>query len=95
MARISLHWSTRRLSQRHIAENKKEHYVPRFLLKRFSKDDRSINPYNIKSQRTITGANLKNPVLLGLSIPARTGHKDAEVRAEMLDALAAWIESVG
>jgi hypothetical protein len=24
-----------------------------------------------------------------------TGRKDAEVRAEMLDALAAWIESVG
>ena len=25
-------------------------------------------------------------------VPARTGRKDAEVRAEMLDALAAWIE---
>ena len=27
-------------------------------------------------------------------VPARTGRKDAEVRAEMLDALAAWIEQV-
>jgi hypothetical protein len=25
-------------------------------------------------------------------VPARTGRKDAEVRAEMLDALAPWIE---
>jgi hypothetical protein len=25
-------------------------------------------------------------------VPARTGRKDAEVRAEMLDALATWIE---
>ena len=25
-------------------------------------------------------------------VPARTGRKDAEVRAEMLDALAAWID---
>jgi predicted alpha/beta-hydrolase family hydrolase len=28
-------------------------------------------------------------------VPARTGRKDAEVRFEMLDALGAWIESVG
>ena len=27
-------------------------------------------------------------------VPARTGRKDAEVRAEMLDALAAWIDGV-
>jgi hypothetical protein len=27
-------------------------------------------------------------------VPARTGRKDAEVRAEALDALAAWIETV-
>jgi hypothetical protein len=27
-------------------------------------------------------------------VPARTGRKDAEVRAELLDALAAWISSV-
>ena len=25
-------------------------------------------------------------------VPARTGRKDAEVRAELLDALAAWVE---
>jgi len=27
-------------------------------------------------------------------VPARTGRTDDEIRAEMLDALAAWIESV-
>ena len=27
-------------------------------------------------------------------VPARTGRKDAEVRAEMLDALSGWIEGV-
>jgi uncharacterized protein len=27
-------------------------------------------------------------------VPARSGRKDAEVRAELLDALAAWIETV-
>jgi uncharacterized protein len=27
-------------------------------------------------------------------VPARTGRQDAEVRAEMLDTLAAWIETV-
>ncbi len=27
-------------------------------------------------------------------VPARTGRKDAQVRAEMLDALAAWIDGI-
>jgi len=27
-------------------------------------------------------------------VPARSGRKDAEVRAEVLDALAAWVETV-
>ena len=27
-------------------------------------------------------------------VPARSGRRDADVRAEMMDALAAWIESV-
>jgi uncharacterized protein len=27
-------------------------------------------------------------------VPARTGRKDADVRAEMLDALAGWIEAL-
>jgi hypothetical protein len=28
-------------------------------------------------------------VVIGFHVPARTGHKDVEVRAEMVDALAA------
>ena len=27
-------------------------------------------------------------------VPARTGRRDAELRSEMLDALAAWVETV-
>lgn len=43
-----------------MPENKKHHYVPRFLLKRFSTDGKSINLWNIKSKRKIISANLKN-----------------------------------
>lgn len=40
--------------------NKKHHYVPRFYLKRFSPDARSINLYNFQLASAIVGANLKN-----------------------------------
>ena len=43
-----------------MAEKKKQHYVPRFYLKRFSSDGKSINLYNLKSSKTILQANLKN-----------------------------------
>lgn len=43
-----------------MAENKKHHYVPRFYLKRFSSNGKSINLYNIKSSKTILEGNLKN-----------------------------------
>ena len=40
--------------------NKKHHFVPRFYLKRFSPDGKSINLYNIPNSRRILRANLKN-----------------------------------
>src|SRR5687768_13502617 len=43
-----------------MPQNKKQHYVPKFLLRRFSTDKKSINLYNIKSKRKITNANLSN-----------------------------------
>ena len=43
-----------------MPENKKHHYVPRFYLKRFSKNLKSINLWNIGSEKKIIGANLKN-----------------------------------
>src|ERR1700676_408543 len=43
-----------------MPSNKKQHYVPRFYLRRFSSDGTSINLYNIPSNRRILRANLKN-----------------------------------
>lgn len=42
-----------------MANNKKHHYVPVFYLKRFSKDGRSVNLWNINSGKRIVNANLK------------------------------------
>jgi hypothetical protein len=43
-----------------MTDNKKHHYVPKFYLKRFSTDGRSINLYNLKSTKKIIKANLSN-----------------------------------
>ncbi len=43
-----------------MPENKKHHYVPRFYLKRFSYNKKSISLYNLTSKRKIKNANLKN-----------------------------------
>lgn len=43
-----------------MPNNKKHHYVPRFYLKRFSADGKSIHLYNLKSGRTVHHANLSN-----------------------------------
>ena len=44
-----------------MPEKKKQHYVPRFYLKLFSNaSGKSINLYNIKGNRNIKNANLKN-----------------------------------
>lgn len=40
--------------------NKKHHFVPRFYLKRFSADGRSINLYNLRSRRSVSRARLRN-----------------------------------
>ena len=42
-----------------MPENKKHHYVPRFYLKRFSQDKKSICLYNLKSEKKIIRAKLK------------------------------------
>jgi uncharacterized protein DUF4238 len=42
-----------------MAQNKRHHYVPRFYLKNFSSDGKSINLWNLPSQKKILGANLK------------------------------------
>lgn len=41
-----------------MAEYKKHHYVPKFHLKRFSKNNRTINIYNIKSDQEILDAGI-------------------------------------
>ena len=43
-----------------MPNNKKHHYVPRFYLKRFSSDGRSICLWNIKNKMKVVSANLKN-----------------------------------
>ena len=43
-----------------MPQNKKHHYVPRFYLKRFSSDGKSINIWNIRKKQKIYSANLKN-----------------------------------
>lgn len=43
-----------------MAKNKRQHFVPRFYLRRYSKDGKSINIWNIRRQLKIVNANLKN-----------------------------------
>lgn len=43
-----------------MAEHKKHHYVPRFYLKLFSENGRSINLFNIRTQRSVIDGGLKN-----------------------------------
>lgn len=43
-----------------VAEHKKHHYVPRFYLKLFSENGRSINLFNIRTQRSVLDGALKN-----------------------------------
>ena len=43
-----------------MAANKKHHYVPRFYLRHFTTDGRSLSLYNIGRDRVIGNANLKN-----------------------------------
>ena len=43
-----------------MPKNKRQHFVPQFYLRRFSKDQKSINIWNIKRQIKICNANLKN-----------------------------------
>ena len=40
--------------------NKKHHYVPRFYLRNFASDGRSVNLYNLRQARLVHEANLKN-----------------------------------
>lgn len=51
---------TRRYSSYTVPDNKKHHYVPRFYLRAFTEDGRSLALYNLKQQRVIENANLKN-----------------------------------
>lgn len=43
-----------------MPENKKQHYVPRLYLKRFSDDEKSINLFNLKLGKSIHEPNFKN-----------------------------------
>lgn len=43
-----------------MAEHKKHHFVPRFYLKLFSENGRSINLFNIRSRRSVIDGGLKN-----------------------------------
>jgi hypothetical protein len=41
-----------------MPDNKRHHYVPRFYLKRFSRDGKTICLYNLKSKKKVIGASL-------------------------------------
>ncbi|MEJ1384469.1 MAG: DUF4238 domain-containing protein [Candidatus Sedimenticola sp. (ex Thyasira tokunagai)] len=43
-----------------MPNNKKHHYIPRFYLKKFSVDKKSICLYNLPKELKVVGANLKN-----------------------------------
>lgn len=43
-----------------MPQNKKQHFVPKFYLRRFSKNGKSINIWNIRRQKKILDANLNN-----------------------------------
>ena len=43
-----------------MAANKKHHYVPRFYLRHFTTDGRSLSLYNIERDLVVGSANLKN-----------------------------------
>lgn len=43
-----------------MPENKKHHYVPKFYLRRFSRDKKSICLYNLPKQLHVVNANLRN-----------------------------------
>ena len=43
-----------------MPQNKRQHYVPRFYLKRFSPDGKSINIWNLSSKRKIISTSLKD-----------------------------------
>ncbi|MBB5441595.1 MULTISPECIES: DUF4238 domain-containing protein [unclassified Paraburkholderia] len=43
-----------------MPDNKKHHFVPKFYLKRFSSDGKSINAYVLKSSKKVLSANLAN-----------------------------------
>ena len=43
-----------------MPDNKKHHYVPKFLLKRFSDSKKTINLYVISKENKVVGANLSN-----------------------------------
>jgi hypothetical protein len=43
-----------------MAGNKNQHFVPKFYLRHFSADKKSIHLLNLKSEKPIFGAPLKN-----------------------------------
>ena len=43
---------------------KNQHYVPRFLLKRFSKDQKTINLFHFESNEIIRNAQIKHQASL-------------------------------
>jgi hypothetical protein len=42
-----------------MADKKRQHFVPKFYLKRFTPDEKLINLYNLKSRKKVIGASLK------------------------------------
>jgi hypothetical protein len=43
-----------------MADNKRQHFVPQFYLRRFSNDGRRINIFNIQREKTIIGGKLRS-----------------------------------
>ena len=78
-----------------MPEKKKQHYVPRFYLKFFSDEvGKSINLYNIKSNRKISNANLYNqcyePYFYGKNLVVENAFESLEgVAAEVIESIKA------
>jgi len=61
-----------------MPQNKKQHYVPKFYLKRFTPNERLINLYNLKSRRNIIGASLSSQCYKDYMY-GKDGRCDAEI----------------
>ena len=78
-----------------MPSNKKHHFVPRFYLRNFSSNGRSINIFNIKSERSITNANVDNQCFrnyyYGKDVSSNTGLTGTEKGLSVIESEASAV----